>query len=196
MRRLAADGRDPERVPDSWRDMLDPREWRLNDEGLPARRAARVIVVRRLPPLQVLLVAGHDAADPSHSWLFTPGGGISSGESPRQAAVRELAEETGIAVGPDQLLGPVAHRSALFEFARVTARQDEEIFALLDPPGGEVSRAGWTAHEHEVLDSVAWWDLEELRVLRESGREVYPHALVELVRSLAAGWDGRCHTLQ
>ena len=73
---LREDGRDPERVPENWTELIDPTEWRLNDEGLPARRAARVLALRESPDPEILLVVGHDFGDSGHSWAFTPGGGL------------------------------------------------------------------------------------------------------------------------
>lgn len=187
--------RDPARVPANWAQLLDPSEWHLNSEGLPARRAARVLVLRSRPRPQILLVAGHDAADASHRWLFTPGGGIEPGEEPAQAAVRELAEESGLVVSPAQLIGPVARRLALFEFTLVTARQEEEIFALVDPPAAGVDTTRWTAHEREVLDGLSWWDLETVEQAVRAGTQVFPTAVVTLAWAVLRGWDGKVRHL-
>ena len=73
---LTRDGRDASRVPADWAELIDPDEWRLNDEGLPARRAARVIALRRRPVPAILLVVGHDFSAADRSWGFTPGGGV------------------------------------------------------------------------------------------------------------------------
>ena len=95
-------------VPEDWDQHLDSSEWSLGDDGLPFRTAARVLVVTR--DADMLLLVGHDAANPDHTWVFTPGGGLRPGEDPRAGAVRELAEESGIDVAPVDLEGPVAHR--------------------------------------------------------------------------------------
>ena len=203
-RALAPDGRDPARVPADWRDLLDAEEWRLGAEGLPFRRAARVIALREDPEPGILLVLGHDFADTAHSWAFTPGGGIADGEEPGEAALRELEEETGIALAPGRLIGPVAERSSLFRFNLVTCRQDEVIFLArleradtdpLEGAGGELDRAGWTEQEREVLDSLRWWGLDELDRAVAGGMTVYPEALPHLARELMAGWDGAVRDL-
>ena len=80
-------------VPKDWDQHLDSSEWSLGDDGLPFRTAARVLVVTR--DADMLLLVGHDAANPDHTWVFTPGGGLRPGEDPRAGAVRELAEESG-----------------------------------------------------------------------------------------------------
>lgn len=205
---LADDGRDPRRVPENWREFVDPDEWVLNREGLPARRAARVIVLRRTPRPAILLAIGHDAADAGRLWAFTPGGGILPREGPKQGALRELAEETGVHLTARDLVGPVVDRSARLDFDRITCRQEELFYlARLDARGvgradaargedGQMDRSGWTAAEHEVLDSLRWWPLDELDAAAGAGMTVYPAVLPALARSLLAGWDGRLRVIR
>jgi len=67
------------------------------------RPTARILVVDAAGRL--VMFGGQISADAARTWL-TPGGGVRSGESLEQAAVRELAEETGLALTPERL-GPV-----------------------------------------------------------------------------------------
>jgi ADP-ribose pyrophosphatase YjhB (NUDIX family) len=159
--------------------------WELGPDGVYFRRGARVILID--PDDRVLMVRGHDVDEPGRSWWFTVGGGIDPGESARQAARRELFEETGLRIVEAALVGPVIRRSAVFDFLRQHVRQDEEFFlARIDDPG-ELNRDGWTDTERDFVDEVRWWDLDELGRVPE---EVFPHGFVDLVRPLLAGWDG------
>ena len=191
---LTRDGRDASRVPADWAELIDPDEWRLNEEGLPARRAARVIALRRRPVPAILLVVGHDFSAADRSWGFTPGGGLLAGESPPEGAARELAEETGITVDAASLIGPVVDRSSRFSFNLVTCRQDELFYLLhLDGVAGagdDLDRSGWTELERQVLDSLRWWPLDELDAAAAAGMTVYPAVLPALARELLSGWDG------
>ncbi|WP_172120119.1 NUDIX hydrolase [Actinomyces faecalis] len=197
---LTPDGRDPQLVPDNWRELIDPAgEWHLDEDGLPRRRGARVIALRTVPSPAILLVTGHDRTDADHWWSFTPGGGVLEGETSRQAAARELAEETGIVLDEGALTGPVVYRDSRFDFNLVTVRQDEDLFlAVLDAEqaeatagaDGEMDRSGWTELEREVLDSVRWWPLEELDAAVGRGMVVYPPQLPDLARELVTGWNG------
>lgn len=68
------------------------------------RLSARLLVVD--PAGQVLLLDCLDPARPSVRWWEVPGGGVEPGEDERAAAVREVAEETGVQV-PLELVGPL-----------------------------------------------------------------------------------------
>lgn len=165
-------------------------DWVPGPDGLRERRAARVIVLDEHG--RVLLVRGHDSDQPDRSWWFTVGGGIEPGEDEVTAALRELAEETGLRLGSQDLLGPVATRSAVFDFFSEHCRQHESLFLARVPAASALSAAGWTALEREVVDEVAWWEPE---ALREADIEVFPALLPDLVENLHAGWDGRTRHL-
>ena len=165
--------------------------WTLGTDGLFWRRAARVLLVDEADRL--LLVRGHDVDQPERTWWFTIGGGIDAGETPRQAAVRETREETGLRLAQDDLLGPVLQRSAVFDFQREHVRQEEEFFLarITTPP--PVRHDGWTAVERSFMDEVRWWDLAELRQVQV---EVFPEGLADLTAELLSGWDGRVRRLK
>ncbi|MFF2274094.1 NUDIX domain-containing protein [Agromyces sp. NPDC058136] len=79
------------------------------------------------------------------AWEF-PGGSAWAGESSREAASRELVEETGIAVTPESLqwVGRVVEASALLDF--YVARRPSEADVILQL--SEVAAAEWaTVHE-------------------------------------------------
>ncbi|MGH3494480.1 MAG: NUDIX domain-containing protein, partial [Sciscionella sp.] len=67
------------------------------------RRSARVIVLTS--DGRVLLLRCKDPARPQHTFWITPGGGVEAAEDLPGAAVRELAEETGLSTTRDALVG-------------------------------------------------------------------------------------------
>jgi 8-oxo-dGTP pyrophosphatase MutT (NUDIX family) len=138
----------------------------------------------------VLLVEGHDLDRPERHWWFTVGGGIAAGESPQEAAARELFEETGLQVQPQELVGPVLTRTAIFDFLGHPICQDEQFFVLhLDRARepGELSDAGWTSVERDFMDGMRWWPLAELAA---AAVVVYPAELAGVAAQLVDGWDG------
>ncbi|WP_296667777.1 NUDIX domain-containing protein [Demequina sp.] len=139
---------------------------------------------------RMLLLRGHDPHLPDRSWWFTPGGGLDAGESPREAAARELAEETGHLVGSASLVGPVWERTAFFDFLSRPYVQHEWFFVAHVDDADE-GDARWTATEEETLDEVAWLTYEEL-VAAEI--EIFPAQLREPWESLRV-WDGTLRRL-
>ncbi|HLV56811.1 MAG TPA: NUDIX domain-containing protein [Actinotalea caeni] len=160
-------------------------EWVRGADGKYFRTAARVLLIDEHD--RVLLVRGHDVDRPERSWWFTIGGGIDRDERPEDAAVRELAEETGLSIDVSDLVGPVLTRSAIFDFEREHVRQDEVFFVARIRDAGELSRDGWTAVERSFMDEMRWWSPADLR---EVDIEVFPAELPEVVEHLLDGWDG------
>jgi 8-oxo-dGTP pyrophosphatase MutT (NUDIX family) len=165
--------------------------WERAADGVWQRRAARVVLVGSTG--RVLLLHGYDVHDPSIAWWFTVGGGLDGDEDERAAAVREVREETGLVIGRDVLVGPVAVREPSFPYFGQACRQREAIFfAGLD---GEpaISGDGWTDVERASVDRWRWWSLEQLDTTAET---VYPPGLTGLVRDLLGnGWDGITRTI-
>ena len=159
------------------------------DAGVPARIerfGARVLLLDGEGRL--LLVRGHDPHQPERSFWFTPGGGVEGSETFPEAAVRELAEETGYVLTVDELVGPVWRRTAVFDFASRPYTQHEEIFVgwLADAERRPRGAADFTDDEHEALDEFAWMSHAEVAA---EELEVFPDILRQSW-SVFAEWDG------
>jgi 8-oxo-dGTP pyrophosphatase MutT (NUDIX family) len=139
------------------------------------RQAARVVLVA---DGRVLLQNGFDPARPEDgTWWLTPGGGLNDGETVEEGAVREIHEETGLRLSPQQLGPVIATRVCLFNFERRRYRQSETFFAVrveLFTP----QHHGWDEVEQRALLDHRWWSVDELRA---TGEAVYPRQLADLV---------------
>ncbi|MGI8537138.1 MAG: NUDIX hydrolase [Mycobacteriales bacterium] len=125
------------------------------------RRAARVLLVDSAE--RVLLLHGGDPSAPERGvWWSTPGGGLEPGESPAQAAARELGEETGLRVDA-AALGPVVHeRVTEFCFDGCDYRQSEHYF-LLRVDAHEVDTSAEDAVVDPGVTGHRWWAAPQLR---------------------------------
>ncbi|MBM9477416.1 NUDIX domain-containing protein [Nakamurella flavida] len=143
----------------------------------PVRRtAARVLLLDDAD--RVLLLSGTDPRAGA-SWWFTPGGGVESGEDLAQAAVREVAEETGLQLAPGDLVGPIWRRTARFAFVGVDYEQTEFYFAARSgahPGRDELDTSGRTELEHQTLTGHRWWEHDDLAEIRE---QVFPVELAD-----------------
>ena len=120
--------------------------------------------------LQVLLI--ERSAPPAEGRWAIPGGALQHGETLEQAAVRKLAEETGVT---DLFL------EQLYTFGDLDpASADGSVgvawFALVDP--GRVRLAQRTAWRP------AWWDLDEIPPLAFENEQVIDVARTRLISKL------------
>jgi 8-oxo-dGTP pyrophosphatase MutT (NUDIX family) len=149
-------------------------------EPVIVRRAGRVLVVDASG--RVLLLHGLDPARPDQPYWITVGGGAWPGESLAQAAARELLEESGISVRPDELGEPVWHDVAEFDFKGTWFRQEQDYF-FLRVASPRVSSQALADEEATVLTGHRWWTIDELELTDEM---FYPAELPGLLRQVTA----------
>lgn len=139
--------------------MVIPLEYDT-DRPVLRRTTARVLIVD--PNDHVLLLEDSDPSAPgAPSVWITPGGGLEGDETPEMAAIRELAEETGLVVDPEDLKGPFAQRNVVHGYSTKVVVQHEIFFLVrahrFDPVG-----AALTSEEHLTFRSMRWWAAAEI----------------------------------
>jgi 8-oxo-dGTP pyrophosphatase MutT (NUDIX family) len=141
-----------------------------------SRPSARIICLDDQDRL--LLLRLRDPFDGSIKWE-PPGGGIETGETPLEAARRELTEETGL---PGDLI-----EAAPVEIARAfrwNGRDHEhpEWFYLARITKADVAPGGLRVDESDNFLGYRWFSLEEIR---SSPERIEPMQLLEIIADLS-----------
>jgi 8-oxo-dGTP pyrophosphatase MutT (NUDIX family) len=178
-----------------------PRYFEIAEEPLRGGGGPAAVAPVDRPSARVVLLDDDDrvllfeAADPGEAeepfWV-TVGGGVEDGEEPRQAAVRELHEETGLQLEEQDLVGPVWQRDAQYRFEG-TAYASREWYFVARSADPVIDTSGFDDVEAASVHQHRWWTAEELR---HSGVAVYPVQLPELLPAVAGGWDGVTRTIR
>lgn len=130
------------------------------------------------PDGRVLLFCDTDPGLPDFRWWVTPGGGIDPGETEAQAAVREVAEETGAIITEEQLIGPIARRVAVHGYSDQILEQSECFYlARVDPFTVDIS--SFTEEEKITMVEHRWWTPDELASTTDW---IWPRELVGLIQ--------------
>ncbi len=148
------------------------------DPALRPRKSRTTVRVLLLNPAEeTLLFEDSDPGLADARWWVTPGGGIDPGETETQAAVREVAEETGHRLTKADLVGPVARRHVVHGYSDQVIEQDESFY-LARVPDFEVDTSAHTPDEQATFQQFRWWSTEDLRATDDW---VWPLELVELL---------------
>jgi len=143
------------------------------------RRAARILLFNAAGEILLFRFAHSRGALAGYSYWATPGGEVEEDETYEAAAIRELMEETGLVVAG--VGEEVCRRSFPLQLADGEHVIAEERYFAVAAPQGQLSRAGWTELEVEVMAEHRWWSPAELAQTRDL---VFPEGLADILRAL------------
>lgn len=142
------------------------------------RETARILLRNSSGQFFLLLTHFDPEVELPARWI-TPGGGIDAGETELEAAVRELREETGLIVAPQDLGEPIGSLSGKWLWGDgQTWHTYRDTFFELYVESFQLDDSGWTDDERRDVLEYRWWDLDDLL---NSSELVGPQGLAKFI---------------
>lgn len=111
---------------------------------------------------RALLLHGFEPARPQWWFWFTIGGAVEPGETTRQAACRELAEEVGIVIDEQALGEPYLDATIEFDWDDLHIVQRQTFYAVSLPDAPAADLSGLDGVETDTIDLADWIELDAL----------------------------------
>lgn len=143
------------------------------------RPSARILVLNRRNRILLFHFRFDEGPLAGKQYWATPGGALEPGESYRDAARRELFEETGIAADVGE---EVAQRDAVFEMPSGDRVRADERYFLVRVDDRPVDESGQGEAEARYMRAYKWWSLEDLR---KTSEVVFPEKLASLLSEVS-----------
>ena len=139
------------------------------------RRSARILVTNESKDVLLLKFEYGDQNNHRSYWA-TVGGGLEAGETPEQAARRELLEKVGLAA---DIMDYIGAQAAQFTDPNGNRIEAEEHFFHTNTASRQISLAGLSGDEAAMIKGHKWWSVEELKATNET---YFPSNLPELLQ--------------
>ena len=161
------------------RDLLRLLGQVLGTEPAVVREAGRVLLV---DSDRSVLLLEHRVEHPGEATVWAaPGGGCEAGETPAEAARRELAEECGIEVEFAPAASAVHAETRRWSHDGIAYDQTDHFFLVETASRPPVSALGRTELEGLTVLGHRWFSVADLRELRAVGVRYEPDALIWLL---------------
>ncbi|WP_120502614.1 NUDIX hydrolase [Roseovarius sp. EL26] len=139
------------------------------------RPAARILVLNAENKILLFRFCFDDGPLAGENYWATPGGGVEKGETFRNAAQRELFEETGFTIDVGEEIG---QHDTIFRVPSGEYVKADERYFFVRVTANTICKDGQSDVERTYLKEHRWWSLTELE---STSHTIFPENLIPLV---------------